>query len=444
MILSFIVFALFSNIALITDALGLFGSIVPVTAVSSAVFLFFVCFPSFRRFPQVKTKRIQRGVVLLTGFLVTVMIDAAALAAYWIVYCNILCERSFWNNAVITDIVIAVVAGNIIFWNGIIRVYISSRQLGLKWRVIGIVCGMMPVVHLVVLGKIISLTSREYREEDARYKLNMSRKADLVCATKYPLLMVHGVFFRDFKFFNYWGRVPDDLSENGATIYYGEQQSAASVDICGKELADRIREIVRKTGCEKVNIIAHSKGGLDSRCAITKYGCAPYVASLTTVNTPHRGCQFADYLLNKAPQKLKDTVASQYNTALRKAGDKDPDFIAAVSDLTQSACEKFNASCPDSPDVYYQSVGSKSVSAAGGRFPLNLSYHLVKYFDGPNDGLVALPSMKWGDKFTYVTPLKQRGISHGDMIDLNRENIDGFDVRETYVELVSNLKQKGL
>ena len=238
--------------------------------------------------------------------------------------------------------------------------------------------------------------------------------------------------------------MPDDLSENGATIYYGEQQSAASVDICGKELADRIREIVRKTGCEKVNIIAHSKGGLDSRCAITKYGCAPYVASLTTVNTPHRGCQFADYLLNKAPQKLKDTVASQYNTALRKAGDKDPDFIAAVSDLTQSACEKFNASCPDSPDVYYQSVGSKSISAAGGRFPLNLSYHLVKYFDGPNDGLVALPSMKWGDKFTYVTPLKQRGISHGDMIDLNRENIDGFDVRETYVELVSNLKQKGL
>jgi triacylglycerol lipase len=29
------------------------------------------------------------------------------------------------------------------------------------------------------------------------------------------------------------------------------------------------------------------------------------------------------------------------------------------------------------------------------------------------------------------------------MIDLNRENIDGFDVREFYVQLVSDLKNKG-
>lgn len=443
MILSLLVFILFSNIALIADVLGLYDYIVPLVAVSAAVFLFCVCAPSWRSFPQVRTKKIQRGVVLLINFLVTVIVDALALGAYWIVFCNIMDERDYWNNAVIADIIIAVIAGNIIFWSGIIRVYISSKQLGMKWRVIGILCGMIPIAHLIALGKIISLTSREYKEENARYKLNQSRKDEQVCMTKYPLLMVHGVFFRDFKFFNYWGRVPDDLMENGATIYYGDQQSAASVDECGKELAEKIRHIVETTGCEKVNIIAHSKGGLDSRCAITKYGCAPYVASLTTVNTPHRGCQFADYLLNKAPQGLKDSVAAQYNGALRKAGDKNPDFIAAVSDLTQSACEKFNASCPDSPAVYYQSVGSKSVSAAGGKFPLNLSYHLVKYFDGPNDGLVAMPSMKWGDTFTFVTPRKSRGITHGDMIDLNRENIDGFDVRETYVELVSNLKKKG-
>ncbi|MBP5181103.1 MAG: triacylglycerol lipase [Clostridiales bacterium] len=444
MILSFLVFILFSNIALIVDVLDLFDYIVPIVAASSAVFIFFVCAPSFRPFPQKRTKKIQRGVVLLVGFLVTVITDAVALAAYWIVYCNILGVRDYWNEAVVTDIVIAIVAGNIIFWSGIIRVYISSKQLGLKWRLIGILCGMIPIAHLIALGKIISLTSREYKEEDARYKLNMSRAGDQVCMTKYPLLMVHGVFFRDFKFFNYWGRVPDDLVQNGATVYYGDQQSAASVDACGREIADKIKQIVETTGCGKVNIIAHSKGGLDSRCAITKYGCAPYVASLTTVNTPHRGCQFADYLLNKAPQKLKDTVSAQYNYALRKAGDKAPDFISAVSDLTSTACEKFNNECPDMAGVYYQSVGSKSVSASGGRFPLNLSYHLVNYFDGPNDGLVALPSMKWGENFKYVTPLKSRGITHGDMIDLNRENIDGFDVRETFVELVSNLKNRGL
>ena len=29
------------------------------------------------------------------------------------------------------------------------------------------------------------------------------------------------------------------------------------------------------------------------------------------------------------------------------------------------------------------------------------------------------------------------------MIDLNRENIEGFDVREFYVNLVKDLKEKG-
>ncbi len=89
------------------------------------------------------------------------------------------------------------------------------------------------------------------------------------------------------------------LEANGATIFYGNHQSAASVADSGREIADRIQQILKETGCGKVNIIAHSKGGLDSRYAISKLGMAPYVASLTTINTPHRGCEFADYLLGK-------------------------------------------------------------------------------------------------------------------------------------------------
>ena len=89
-------------------------------------------------------------------------------------------------------------------------------------------------------------------------------------------------------------------------------------------------------------------------------------------------------------------------------------------------------------------MGSELIKATGGKFPLNFSYNLVKYFDGPNDGLVSARAFKWGEKYTYVTPVKKRGISHGDMIDLNRENIPGFDVREFYVELVADLKSRGL
>ena len=34
-------------------------------------------------------------------------------------------------------------------------------------------------------------------------------------------------------------------------------------------------------------------------------------------------------------------------------------------------------------------------------------------------------------------------ISHGDMIDLTREDYQGFDVLEFYVKLVEELKQMG-
>ena len=74
---------------------------------------------------------------------------------------------------------------------------------------------------------------------------------------------------------------------------------------------------------------------------------------------------------------------------------------------------------------------------------MNFTYHLAKYFDGANDGLVGETSFAWGENYRLLTVNGKRGISHGDMIDLNRENIEEFDVREFYVQLVADLKERG-
>lgn len=339
--------------------------------------------------------------------------------------------------------IIAILVEAFLFWSGIIRIYISSSQLGMKWRLIGIICGWIPIVHLVVLTKLISIASKEAEFENGKLLRNKEREEMAVCKTKYPIVMVHGVFFRDFRYLNYWGRIPAELEKNGATIYYGNHQSAAPVAESAKELDARIRQIVEETGCEKVNVIAHSKGGLDTRYALSMLGTDAYVASLTTINTPHRGCEFADYLLSKIPKAQQDAVAKTYNAAFKKLGDEHPDFLAAVGDLTASACQERNEMVKDVSGVYYQSIGSKLNKAFSGRFPLNFTYQLVKYFDGFNDGLVGEKSFPWGENYRFLTVKGTRGISHGDMIDLNRENIDGFDVREFYVELVQELKEKG-
>ncbi|MBE6780864.1 MAG: alpha/beta fold hydrolase [Ruminococcaceae bacterium] len=384
-----------------------------------------------------KNKVCCHGTVLLFSFYISVIVSAI----YHILLLTGVLDTSILGYSLSAIYCICINA--VVFWNGIICVYLTSSQLGIKIRVIGIICGMIPVANLIALYFIIKATAKECIFETEKEILNKSRQDERICATKYPILLVHGVFFRDSKYLNYWGRIPKELEDNGARIFYGNHQSAASIEDSAQELANRINEIIKITGEDKVNIIAHSKGGLDCRYALLNPETAAHIASLTTINTPHRGCLFADALLNKFPEKTKNKVASAYNATLKKFGDKSPDFLTAVSSLTNEHCQQLNSQLTTTNGVFCQSVGSILKKATGGKFPLNFSYHLVKYFDGKNDGLVSENSFKWGENYILLTPKHNRGISHGDMIDLNRENIDGFDVREFYVNLVYDLKKRG-
>ena len=381
--------------------------------------------------------------LLLAGNIILCLFLAVAAIAVWRFIIMLYYAITAHDFSHLLSFLLVTVFAFVVFWVGIIIVYISSRQLGFKIRLWGILLGMIPIANLVMLFIILHVTGKEAKTELQKCRLNESRRDAKICQTKYPLLLVHGVFFRDFKHFNYWGRSPDELIKNGASVFYGNHSSAASVDDSAKELEKRILQIVQETGSEKLNVIAHSKGGLDMRTAIAKTSIAPYIASLTTINTPHRGCEFADYLLEKIPTSQQNAIANTYNLAANKLGDPDPDFMAAVKDLTSSSCSRLNAIVKDVPGIYYQSIGSVLSRPSAGQFPLNMTYRLVHLFDGKNDGLVGEKSFSWGSRFQLLSVPKKRGISHGDVIDLNRENLDGFDVREFYVQLVGDLKKKG-
>lgn len=379
----------------------------------------------------------QHGTVLLSAFYISIFLSAPL--QIWLGFRLFSQDRILflWNLLVCIGVYF------VVFWNGILCVYFTSTQLGIKIRVIGVLCGMIPIANLVALFFIIRTTTAECIFECEKEHLNASRAEEKICATRYPILFVHGIFFRDTTFFNYWGRIPKELERNGARIYYGNHPSACSVVDSARHLKWRILEILDETGAEKVNIIAHSKGGLDARYAIAKLDMGEHIASLTTINTPHRGCLYAEYLLTKVPERVKRTVANTYNAAVIKLGEPNADFMAAVQDLTESRLRELNAEMPTPEGIYCQSVGSVLKKASSGKFPMNFSHRLVKYFSGENDGLVATDSFQWGENYTLLEAPKKRGISHGDMIDLNRENIPGFDVREFYVNLASELKNKG-
>ncbi len=265
---------------------------------------------------------------------------------------------------------------------------------------------------------------------------------------KYPVLLVHGMGFRDNKRIGYWGRIPRALEEMGCTVYFGQQDSNGDIQSNGRHLAERIHRILDETGAEKVNIIAHSKGGLDSRYAISALGMGDKVASLTTISTPHHGSKTLDRLL-KFPQGLIKLGCFFVDCWFRLLGDKNPNTYKVLFSFTTDSAAKFNAETPNHDNVFYQSyafVMKKPTSDLLMWLP-NL---VVNHFEGENDGLLPPSAVQWGEFRGVFYGTNNRGVSHFDEIDLRRKPLfkskgSGVsDIVDVYKEIIRDLTEKGV
>ena len=146
------------------------------------------------------------------------------------------------------------------------------------------------------------------------------------CRTRYPIVLVHGAGFRDLRWPLYWGRIPSALTACGAQVFYGLQDAWGSAETNAAALAARIARITEEADCARVNIIAHSKGGIDARLAACQFGCADRIASITTVATPHRGSQTLDRLYSGA-SSVFSLAALAVDNWIRLVGDRKPDFL---------------------------------------------------------------------------------------------------------------------
>jgi len=66
-------------------------------------------------------------------------------------------------------------------------------------------------------------------------------------------------------------------------------ETAQSIPGRAEALAAFIEEILEVTGESRVDLVAHSMGGLVARLAIAEYGIAPAIRTLVTLGTPHLG-----------------------------------------------------------------------------------------------------------------------------------------------------------
>lgn len=318
---------------------------------------------------------------------------------------------------------------------------ILCKRLRIAKRIIVWTFMWIPILNFGLALYVKGLAKQEIDHSLHKIRLDQVRVERQVCSTRYPLLLVHGVGFRDFHYFNYWGRIPRELVRNGAKVYYGHQEAWGTIEDNGQILKDKIKEILEETGCGKVNIIAHSKGGLDARYMIGHFRMSPYVASLTTINTPHRGSRLVDFL-KKLPDGIYRTICNMIDRYFGRMGDKNPRAYVASRQLSEAFAREFNEKYPDEEGIYYQSYASLMKHGLSSKL-LCVPYWILKALDAPNDGLVTVESAAWANFKGVVTNRYLRGISHGDMIDLTREDYRGFHVLEFYIQLVANLKELG-
>ena len=246
----------------------------------------------------------------------------------------------------------------------------------------------------------------------------------------------------------YWGRIPAALEREGAQIYYGLQDCWGSVETNAAAVAQRIDEILRESGAEKVNIIAHSKGGLDARMAASSLGAGGKIASITTIATPHHGSGTIDRQF-RLPRSVWNTAAFAVNNWIRLVGDKKPDFLQLCRGFTTESMRRFNAENPDVPGVFYQSYACV-MSHPLSDINLSTANLVLRRLEGENDGLVSVESARWGENFHVLRSGTLRGISHLDAIDLRRspfsrkKDAEIKDICTFYIDLVSGLRERGL
>ncbi len=111
-------------------------------------------------------------------------------------------------------------------------------------------------------------------------------------STTFPVLLIHG-YMEDAAVWNKW---IDLLKKDGISAY--PITFKQSDDKCGssaehaKELSKIIGQIKEETGQNKVNIVGHSKGGLDARVYLANN--TKDVANLVMIGTPNAGSPLAE------------------------------------------------------------------------------------------------------------------------------------------------------
>jgi len=255
---------------------------------------------------------------------------------------------------------------------------------------------------------------------------------------KYPVILVHGIVAHDrMGKIKFWGRIPDVLSSKGIKVFWGNTDAWGDYKSNALTLKETIEKILLETQKEKVNIIAHSKGGIDSRYLIWKYDFGDKVASLTTICTPHHGSEIADLIYSQKITHAKITKKAM-SIFGELYGDTNPNLYNVNYQLTTAKMKEFNEKITVDDRVFYQSLYT-TMNNAFDDLTFFYTYLYISKSTGKNDGMVSEHSATWGNNVRKI----EGGISHAEILDFKQKKISNVDIPDIYARIAIELSEKG-
>ena len=256
--------------------------------------------------------------------------------------------------------------------------------------------------------------------------------------TKYPVVLAHGIILKDFKFFRAFGKIEKILKAEGCRVYTSKTDGFGTIENNAEQLKADVLDILSSENAEKVNIIAHSKGGLDAKYMIERLGMQDKVASLTTLCTPHKGSQIATKI-SSMPKPVKKFIAFWVNTVYRIFGDRRPDSLAVCEQL-KSSPQAVTEVIDFSDKVYCQSY-SAQMRRSRDDFVMGIPLIFSKrYENGATDGLVSEESSKFG---SYRGECTSGSVSHSEIVDFMVKKSKKEKIYAFYMQLCRELAEKG-
>lgn len=249
---------------------------------------------------------------------------------------------------------------------------------------------------------------------------------------RHPIVLVHGLGARSYGPFDYFHGLRKSLEAAGNVVFTARLSSWHTIEFRAQQLREQIEAAFPDS---KVNILAHSMGGLDSRFLISRLGFSERIASLTTIGTPHRGTTISDIALGLVPETAlgaADRVLTFLNINARSE---------AFLQLTRRySTEVLHSALPDDPRVGYFSATSAIPAASLTRSSLPIfwaSHGLMMKHEGDNDGFVSVESAKWG---THICTYKGDHYAQiGQIMGYSR----GLDYLAFYEEILTRLRSEG-